>query len=140
MSEVAIDALRVDLTRLLLSARSCGPAKGRPETDQIAQTTSRFRRCKQIYKEAGRGSGGGGGGVPDGTSANIATAASRKSPLPEEVDRCVFVCTIISLLSRQLTLISLPKYFVSSRARSLCTLRTCGHSSYAGKTVVGEGW
>lgn len=95
MSEVAIDALRVDLTRLLLSARSCGPAKGRPETDQIAQTTSRFRRCKQIDREGGDG-GGGGDGVPRETSAIIAAAASRKSPLPEDVDRCgcvgVLVC------------------------------------------------
>lgn len=101
MSEVAIDTLRVDLTRLLLSARSCGPAKGRPETDQIAQTTSLFRRCKQTgdgSKESGSVDGGDGGKAPGEKKnvavtppcvAPVAAAASRRSPLPQEVDRCV---------------------------------------------------
>lgn len=103
MSEVAIDALRVDLTRLLLSARSCGPAKGRPETDQIAQTTTLFRRCKQageVGKENESGYYGGGGAPGEKSHATtplivpvVAAAASRRSPLPQEVDRCVMHLT-----------------------------------------------
>lgn len=98
MSEVAIDALRVDLTRLLLSARSCGPAKGRPETDQIAQTTSLFRRCKQNSQgDVGNHVSGGDGrsiAVDNAATAPAAAAAataavSRRSPLPDEVDRFV---------------------------------------------------
>lgn len=99
MSEVAIDALRVDLTRLLLSARSCGPAKGRPETDQIAQTTSLFRRCKQNGQGDADNKFSGGGGrsvldtaVDDAAAAPAAALAStaaisRRSPLPDEVAR-----------------------------------------------------
>eukprot|EP00903_Cladosiphon_okamuranus_P017269 g15913.t1 len=103
MSEVAIDTLRVDLTRLLLSARSCGPAKGRAETDQIAQTTSRFRRCKQTGddgsgKESGSVDGGDGDEAPGGKKTiavtpprvdPVAAAASRRAP-PQEVDSCCY--------------------------------------------------
>ena len=109
MSEVAIDALRVDLTRLLLSARSCGPAKGRPETDQIAQTTSLFRRCKQTGDASRESrSADGDAEAPDLKKsvatppriAPVAAAVSRRSPLPQEVDRWVVYLTRTILIRR----------------------------------------
>ena len=82
MTEAAIDALRVDLTRLLLSARS-SDAVNKLNTDKA---TTLFRRCKH---NEDRGSAIK-STVPsaEGMSAAVA-AVPRKSPLPEEVDRCV---------------------------------------------------
>lgn len=90
MSEAAIDALRVDLTRLLLSARSTSDAvnKLRREPDE---TTTLFRRCK--HNEDGGSAAR--PAIPNAGGTAVAPAAApavpRKSPLPDEVDRCLFV-------------------------------------------------
>lgn len=87
MSAVAIDALRVDLTRLLLSARSAGgPERAQDgSTDNSSLQTSLFRRCKERSDEASKSSN-----KPDG--GDVPQPCARKEarlPLPEHVGRCI---------------------------------------------------
>lgn len=88
MSAVAIDALRVDLTRLLLSARSTGsPDSSRTQDGSSSLQTSLFRRCKERSDEASRSSkksDGSGDDVPQPCAPKAA-----RLPLPEHVGRCV---------------------------------------------------
>lgn len=86
MTEAAIDALRVDLTRLLLSARS-SDAVNKLDT---AKATTLFRRCK--HNEDGGSAAK--STIPSAGGMSAATAVPRKSPLPEEVDRCVHSCSV----------------------------------------------
>ncbi|CAM9688213.1 unnamed protein product, partial [Ectocarpus fasciculatus] len=107
MSEVAINALAVDLTRLLSSA------KGRQSTQEdLAQTTSLFRQCKQnsgvkensgVEENSGDEDNSGAkessGAVARDTGGETSTAPGtppvggtlrRKTPLPDEVDSCCY--------------------------------------------------
>lgn len=88
MTAVAIESLRVDLTRLLLSARSSGPLPPEAADDRNAQTTTLFRRCKKKMAAVGVGHRNGDGGLGGDTgAATLAAAGSRKAPLPQEVGR-----------------------------------------------------
>lgn len=98
MSAVAIDSLRIDLTTLLLSARSSGPTKPNANTiNSSTHPTSLFRRCADVTGDGTSKAGAGGGGgaeVADGTNIAGATSATRKSPLPDKVDRCVLALSL----------------------------------------------
>lgn len=90
MTEAAIDALRVDLTRLLLSARS-SDAVNKLDTDKA---TTLFRRCKHNNEDGGSAAKS---TILSAGGMATATAVPRKSPLPEEVDRCVHPCSVFVL-------------------------------------------
>lgn len=89
MSDIAIDALRVDLTKLLLSARYFGPVQ--PEAaDKNAQTISLLREYKQKRGAASKKITGGFDVLHDesmASTSSIPVAVKRKSPPPEKVDR-----------------------------------------------------
>lgn len=119
-SEVAID-----LTRLLLSARSCGPANGRPETDQIAQATSLFRRCKQTCADqAPKANSAANSPV---ASLAAAAAASRKSALPQEMDRYVACVDIFPNTEMRLLF---ECGWIRSLAPSACGICTASERQY----------
>lgn len=88
MSEVAINALTVDLTRLLSSA------KGRQSAEDLAETTSLFRQCKQnsgVKENSETVARDIGGETSTAPGTPVGSTLTRKTPLPDEVDRCVRV-------------------------------------------------
>ncbi|CAN0352526.1 unnamed protein product, partial [Ectocarpus sp. 12 AP-2014] len=86
MSEVAINALTVDLTRLLSSA------KGRQSTEDLAETTSLFRQCKQnsgVKENSETVARDVGEETSTALGTPVGSSLTRKMPLPDEVDRCM---------------------------------------------------